>query len=205
MGWQQPVPASTGLYPGQSYTFDLWLGLDREMSPASFYVMAKVWCKTYVSPNYYTWENILVADQQLQVLPADSLMTAVSGPQTGQIGGSIPVNNTIETKGVLWGEIDGGTDSAFYTVDICLFQDDRTIVYRCLGSRNAGYLVDGGTSSDTTSVTIPAGVAPGTYYLGAIDQAWVWDPAVPDNFRVTENNMSNNTLVSMYPIVITNP
>ncbi len=199
-GWPAPAPYySGGLAPGQSTTITFTATIPG-IPAASYYVLAKADLTASV---HYT--NTSVSSQMLQVIGPGLEVTNVSGPQSAHTGDSIAVSNTVITKGALhdYTPEDPYCDCypARIQVTICLFQADRTTVSSCLAWRDAGNMGAGGTSTDNTSAIIPAGLVPGTYYLGAKAEALVWDDNFPDEIY----NIAQSTLVSADPIIITNP
>jgi subtilase family serine protease len=104
-------------------------------------------------------------------------MSAVSGPTSALAGQAIAISNTVTTAG-------GGTGVVF-AVRFYLSADSViTTSDTSLGNRNVAGLGPGASSTADTTVTVPAGLAPGTYYIGAI--------ADPAN-QMIESNESNNT------------
>lgn len=200
-GWILPAPYyNSGLAPGQSTTLTVGAQIPG-MLAATYYVVAKA-DLLGVGGHY---NNTAVSSQMLQVIGPGMEVTNVSGPQSAHAGDSISVSDTIITKGALHSTApeDRYCDCypALIQVTICLYQADRTTVSSCLASFNVGDLGAGGTSTNNTPIVIPAGLAPGTYYLGAVADALVWD----DNFPDEVDNMLQTTLVSADPIIITNP
>jgi hypothetical protein len=109
---------------------------------------------------------------------ADLVETAVSGPPSALVGNAIGISDTVSDPG------SEGTGS--FSVGLYLSTDAAiTSSDTLLGTRSVAGLASGGSSSGTTTVTIPLGLAAGTYYLGAIaDSAGT----------VPESNEGNNAL-----------
>jgi hypothetical protein len=195
--------SSPTILAGDSFTYNFNLGIDRTTPPASYYVVAKV----DSSCSSATWHcgTTLVSSQKLELIGPALIMATISGPQTGYAGQSIMVNNTVQTKGMLYGDVvgpgEGWNQEAEIYVDFRLYEADRTTVHSYLSYRDAGFMGAGGTSTDNTAVTIPAGLAPGTYYVGARASAQVWDMNFPDYV----NTVAESFLVSPDPITIINP
>jgi hypothetical protein len=117
----------------------------------------------------------------------DLVITTVSGPAEGGRGKSIPIAGTVKNQ--------GRTGASGSTVGFFLSKD-RTIKPgqdRLLGSLKVQPAPAGASVKAATRVKIPANVAPGTYYLGA----------VADFSRsVVEAVEDNNTMVSKQTIQI---
>ncbi|HEB92549.1 MAG TPA: peptidase, partial [Gammaproteobacteria bacterium] len=130
-----------------------------------------------------------VATTTLQVIQdVDLLISAVSSPDSqAYTGNPISVTHTIHNAG------GSSTNSTSY-VGIYLSTDATiTTTDTRIGSRYVYSLAGGGSSSRTASFNIPANLAAGTYYLGAIaDYA----------NQQTESNEDNNGLTATTPLNI---
>ncbi|NPV89693.1 MAG: hypothetical protein HPY50_02810 [Firmicutes bacterium] len=107
----------------------------------------------------------------------DLVVQSINGPNTGAAGSSISISDTVKNQG-------NGATSAFL-VYYYLSSDstiDTSDTY--LGQRSVSGLAAGAASTATTSVTIPADTARGSYYLGAIVDA---------TGQVAESDEGNNT------------
>ena len=88
----------------------------------------------------------------------DLIVSSLTAPAAAAAGGSIAVTDTTRNQG---GGGAGGTTTAFHlSADSSLDAGDTP-----LGSRSVPPLGPGATSSATTSLTLPAGLATGTWYV----------------------------------------
>ncbi|MCF6212222.1 MAG: hypothetical protein L3K24_16505 [Gammaproteobacteria bacterium] len=118
----------------------------------------------------------------------DLVISSVSTPDS-QVhnGATISVTHTTKNTG------SSSTDSYFW-VGIYLSSDATiTTADTRIGTRYVHSLLGGGTVTRTTSVNIPAGLAAGTYYLGAIADFNDWQ---------TESNENNNVRVANPPLQV---
>ncbi len=107
----------------------------------------------------------------------DLTLTEVSAPASGATGVPLVVHDTVGAAG-------GGTGN--FRIGYYLSADDTiTTSDTFLGYRAVGGLSPGGTSSADTSVTVPAGLSPGMYYVGAIAdyQGYVAEASETNNAR----------------------
>ena len=108
----------------------------------------------------------------------DLIVTSLSAPTTGTIGGQLAVSAAIENDG---GGAAGPFQLGFYfSTDSTITTGDTASSTTCDFSSGLGA---GLTDSCSPSVNIPSGLTPGTFYLGAI---------VDDVGSVLESNESNN-------------
>jgi len=124
--------------------------------------------------------NNALAGNQINVttLHPDLVMTAVSGPTSANSGQTITVVNTVKNQGLY---AAGGFSVGLYlSTDTAITTGDTLIGYQSIGS-----LAAGAESTSGTVVTIPAGMASGRYYIGAIADY---------SNTVTESNETNNAL-----------
>ena len=111
----------------------------------------------------------------------DLIVTALTGPASGSTAASITISNTVANIGA--GSLVDECYIAFYlSTDTVVTTEDIL-----LGNRGIyGGILPGGTNSGTVAVGIPASLAAGTYYLGAI---------VDYDNRNTESDEGNNAFV----------
>lgn len=111
------------------------------------------------------------------------MITAVSGPSSGQRGTNIIITNTAKNQGT--GQAGLFEVRLFLSTDQTITASDTV-----LGFRNLSSLAAGASNSANTTVTIPSGLTPGTYYIGAIaDTANV----LPED-NETNNSLAGNTI-----------
>lgn len=121
--------------------------------------------------------NNALTGNSVSVARSDLVMTAVSGPTSGAAGTAILVSNTVANQGA-------GPAAPFYVGFYLSTDATITTADTLLGTWTLVGLAPGASSAATPSVTIPSGMALGTYYIGAIaDYSGV----------VTETNETNNT------------
>ena len=118
---------------------------------------------------------------------ADLVLSSFSGPSTGIIGKTIAISNTVTNQ---------GTAAANNVVIRFIISDVANVTpdARGLGKRVV-LKVPAGVSKGpaSTSVLIPAGLAPGSYFIGA-----VIDPAG----TIRESDKTNNTTFDLNGIVV---
>ncbi len=125
--------------------------------------------------------NNSIVGTQIQVLKPDLTVTSLTGaPATAALGSTFSVSSTVANAA-------GGAASGAFTVGFYLSADSViTTSDTSIGSRSVTSLAAGATSTAATTVTVPAGLAPGTYYLGAIaDSA----------NQISESNEANNAIL----------
>ncbi len=91
----------------------------------------------------------------------DLVMTQISGPASAATGTKVDLVNTVKNKGV---SSAGSFYVGFYLSTDAVITTSDTY----LGRRSVSGLAAGAKKSATTSVMIPAALAAGTYYIGAI-------------------------------------
>jgi subtilisin family serine protease/chitodextrinase len=116
----------------------------------------------------------------------DLVMSSLSHPAWGAIGGTITVNNTVANMG-------DASSGGFY-VGIYLSTDQEiTNSDTLIGQRFVAGLAAGASSTAQTTATVPSSVGTGTYYIGAI---------ADDTNSVAETVETNNAVVDMRKIRI---
>ncbi len=110
----------------------------------------------------------------------DLVVSALQVPSTVAPGSVISVSDTIKNQG---GGASGASTTRFYLSTNASFDVSDTLLD---GARSVGPLASGASSTGSTSVTIPASLAVGTYYLFAKADA--------DN-AVAETSETNNTML----------
>jgi subtilase family serine protease len=125
----------------------------------------------------------------ITLFPPDLVTTSVSGPATGQAGGTINVSSTVQN-------VTAGTGAVGIRVGFYLSMDPTPGTGRLAGSRTISLLAGGATSEAVVPVTVPADLAPGTYYLTAL---------ADDTHSITESNEDNNGATAPGQITITAP
>jgi subtilase family serine protease len=113
----------------------------------------------------------------------DLTISTLTNPSTGFAGQTISITDTTKSSGA--GDTPSSTTAFYLSTSSTL---DSSAVF--IGSRAVGPLTAGMTNQGTTTVAIPAGTAPGTYYIIA---------RADDGNPIVETNENNNT----YPRLIT--
>jgi subtilase family serine protease len=153
------------LASGASSSGDTTVTIPATLAGGTYYLGAIVDPSNSVKEGDET--NNAVAGNAITIVAPDLVAAAVSGPATAVAGGTIQVQDTVLASAV------GGAAPEFY-VGIFLSSDPViTANDLLLGYRYVPGLGPGGESSASTTVTIPAGLAPGTYHLGVIADDFV--------------------------------
>lgn len=127
--------------------------------------------------------NNALAGNIISVSKADLLMTYVSGPASAPVGSGIIVSDTVSNQGA--GNA-GGFYAAFYlSKDAAITTADKYI-----GRRFVTSLASGVSDSLSATVMLPANVAAGTYYIGAIAD---YGKVVPES-NEANNAITGNTI-----------
>ncbi|WP_242334059.1 MULTISPECIES: CARDB domain-containing protein [unclassified Anaeromyxobacter] len=170
LGWRSAAALAPGASSSASTPVTLPLGL----APGTYYVGVIADDFTYCYEDYlynsYCYggdvakepdgSNNARASGPIVVGGTDLVLTEVSAPATAGTGLPLVVHDAVAAVG-------GGTGAFkvgyYLSTDPMITTADRFLGYRALGG-----LAPGATSSADTSLTVPAGLAPGTYYVGAI-------------------------------------
>jgi subtilase family serine protease len=175
MATGQAVPL---LAAGATITGSKTLTVPSTTPLGNYYVCAVADKNTVVAESKET-NNSRCTTNTIQVAPADLVMTAVSGPLSTSLGTVITIANTVKNQGA-------GATGAFY-VGLYLSTDATiTTADTFLARRSISGLAIGGTNAGVLNIMVPATLAPGTYYVGAI--------ADYDNRVISESNEANNSL-----------
>jgi subtilase family serine protease len=125
--------------------------------------------------NAETNETNNVLATQVRIGP--DLIVSITGPSTAAAGGTIAITDTTRNQG----SAPAGASSTRFSLstDTQLSAGDPS-----LGARAVPGIAQGGTNSGTTTLTLPTGLATGTYYVLA---------QADGNSEVAETIESNNT------------
>jgi large repetitive protein len=172
------VPALAG---GAVNSASTVLVIPANVAPGPYYVLAKADADGVVSEgqegNNVNYEGLVVGPD-LAVWP--------SGPASAAGGSTITISDTTRNFG--GGLADPSTTTFYLSNNSTL--DGLDLV---LGSRAVPAIAAGGSSFGSTSVTLPAGLAPGTYYLFARADA---GGVVAESY---ETNNTNYTTIQITP------
>ncbi len=160
------------LAPGASSAGSTAVTLPAVIPTGTYYVLAVA---DGGSSNAETNETNNVLATQVRIGP--DLIVSITGPSTAAAGGTVTLADTTRNQG---SAPAGSSSTRFYlSTDTQLTAGDTA-----LGARAVPGIATGATSSGTTNVTLPGGLATGTYYLLAQADA---------NSEVPETIESNNT------------
>jgi subtilase family serine protease len=115
------------------------------------------------------------------------VISITNPPATATAGSAFSVTDTTKNQGT--GQASSSTTRYYLSLDTGKDAADRLLT----GSRGAGILAAGASSSGSLNVSIPAGTPAGIYYLLA---------CADDTASVNESSESNNCLASSSTIQI---
>lgn len=170
------VPALT---PAASDSAPTTLTIPSETMAGAYYLIAKADADAIVVE---TQEGNNTAARAIQI-GGDLLVTTFTAPAKGGAGASVTVSETTVNQGSV---AVASTTTRFYLSPNALF--DATDILLA-GSRAIPELTAGGSSAGSTTVTIPASTATGTYFIFARADA---DNAVPETLET--NNTASRTI-----------
>jgi subtilase family serine protease len=168
---ERPVPA---LAAGASSSATTSFAIPAATPTGSYYVIASADNDNQVIESTET--NNTRASAQVRVGP-DLVETGTTASSIGGAGGTIVVGDTAKNQG---GGEAGPSTTAFYLSTSAVFSSSAVRI----GSRTVPALAAGATNVASTTVTLPTGLATGTYFVFAAADA--------DN-AVTETLETNNT------------
>jgi subtilase family serine protease len=166
----RPVPALTA---GASNTGTTTVVLPGQVAPGTWYLIAKADGDAAVSETLET-NNTLA--RSVTVGP-DLVISAMTVPYNVRAGGAVAVNDTVQNQGL---DPAGTTVTRFYLSSNVAFDANDVLLD---GARVVGPLAGGASSVGSSSVTIPAGTAPGPWFVIARTDA---------GDTVTESTESSN-------------
>ena len=180
LGWDSRVgrwtEAGTGSGTGTGISgsarrgFTPWITVDPAGLPSVTWIQA---------PDVWSSGQTFVRTFDPLILP-DLVVTALTAPAATRTGGTSSVTSTVRILGVA---ASPSVPLNFYLSTGTTRSADDVL----LGSRTVGALGVNGTSTATTSLTLPPSVQPGTYQVLAV---------VDESNAVAERNESNNVLAS---------
>ncbi|MEW6324916.1 MAG: CARDB domain-containing protein, partial [Nitrospirota bacterium] len=153
---------TTALPPGENESKTIVVTIPAGQAPGVYYLGA------IADPGNGVLEDVesnnSLAGSQITVTAgsADLVVAALSGPADAASGGTITLSSTVANQGA-------GSPTRDFFVRFHLSSD--AVITESdfgLGGRPVGPLPAGGASSESTMVSIPAGLPAGVYYLGAI-------------------------------------
>lgn len=171
----------SGLSPGLSSSGTTTVTIPIAVSVGTYYIGAIV-DYTGLIPEADEGNNAL-SGNAIFISKSDLLMTFVSGPASAPVGSGIIVSDTVSNQGA--GNA-GGFYAAFYlSKDAAITTADKYI-----GRRFVTGLASGVSDSLSATVMLPANVAAGTYYIGAIAD---YGKVVPES-NEANNAITGNTI-----------
>jgi hypothetical protein len=177
-----------GLSVGATDTCSGPIGIPSTLSVGAYYVGAIVDDQGQVAEtNEVNNGRAAVTPTSFSAGLVDFIITSLTVPSTGTIGGMINVTVIVQNQG----NIASPTSRTQYylSTDQTITQTDIDTGWGC---NIPSLLANGGTYTCSGGIGIPSTVAPGTYYLGAI---------ADDGRVVSESNEVNNTRAAG-PIVL---
>lgn len=172
VGWTSQITPPTLTIPqGQTQTAAIGDTPPMGAAPGTYSVAATA------TKGSYSGTGTASATVQAQLLP-DLIVTRLSAPSVGMIGGVVPISLTVSNPSPVGaGEFRVGV---YYSVDAVFTASDVFSGWFC--SFPSG-LAAGSSIECDGSIAVPASLMPGLYYLGAI---------ADDSSAVVESNESNN-------------
>jgi len=132
--------------------------------------------------------NCMASATTLQVTKPDLVVTSITNPPANASAGSaFSVTDTTRNQGT--GQANSSTTRYYVSLDTSKDAADRLLT----GSRGAGILAAGASSTGTLNVSIPAGTPSGVYYLLA---------CADDTAFINESSETNNCLASLTTVQI---
>jgi subtilase family serine protease len=184
------------LSAAQSQDFTQSVKIPANLTPGSYYLLAVADSNNYVleqdDPDNLNGNNKAVGNAISISVGADVAMASISGPSSAVAGSSISLNGSVKNV--------GSGETSYYTYVQYYLSTDQTYDSqdRYLGQINNGYLVAGENKSFSQSVTVPANLTPGDYYLLAIADRnnYVIEQDDPDNLNANNKAVGNIVTVS---------
>ena len=170
------VYMSGGLAAGTQQTVNITGTISATQAPGSYFLGAIADSSNSVKESNET--NNSLAGNQISILPADLVLTSVSGPASVGTGQNITVAATVKNQGA-------GNAGAFY---VSLYLSSDAVITTSdtyIGRVYMSGLAAGAQQTVNITGTISATQAPGSYFLGAIADS---------SNSVKESNETNNSL-----------
>jgi subtilase family serine protease len=145
----------SSLGPGGTAQASTTLHIPPSTATGSYWILAKADWDNTVAESGET--NNVRASAVIKIGP-DLTVSALTAPGTGVAGGAISVSDTTNNQG--GGTAGASTTRYYWSANTALDASDQAI-----GSRAVGPLAGGALASSTTTLTIPASAAAGSYYV----------------------------------------
>lgn len=174
------VPA---LDPGISSTGSTTTTLPANVATGTYYVIAKADADDLLTETQESNNT----SARLITVGVDLIVSTLTVPSSGGAGGTIAITDTVMNQG--GGPAGASVTRMYLSTNATLDASDIALS----GNRAVGPLASGDTSTGTTTVGIPAGVAPGSYYVIAFGDA---DAAIAE---ASETNNTTARSISIGP------
>jgi subtilase family serine protease len=173
------------LPPGKSSSGSTSVPIPSGTAPGTYYVIAKANADSSTPET-----NVTNNTRSIKiVIGPDLFLSSLSAPATGGAGLPVDVTDTTKNKGA--GSAAASRTAFYLSANAALGAGDVL-----LGSRPVGVLLPNGSSTITTTLSIPSGTTAGSYYIIAV---------ADDGGAVPETNEANNTravLIRLSPDLI---
>jgi subtilase family serine protease len=181
----------TTLAAGASSTATTSLAIPATTPPATYHVCAMTDSLAQVAESNET-NNTLCSTGTVTVPPVDLIMSAASTTATTlAAGANFTLSNTAKNQG---GSSAGTFTVAFHlSTDTTYGNGDDVVITQ---TRVVSMLAIGGTSTASTTLTVPASTTPGPYYVCA---------TADSGNTVPEGDETNNSLCTGTPIQVSGP
>jgi len=133
-----------------------------------------------------TSNNGLTATMQVQIRRADLQVTALTPPPTGVAGRAITVGNTVKNIGTA----PAAVRVSFFVSPVSATPGQG----RLIGTRDVASLAPGAMSAVSTTLTLPANLDPGSYFVSAVVDA---------AGTIVEGDDGNNGFTAQNQILVT--
>ena len=177
----------SSLAVGGTAACDADVTIPGSVTPGAYWVGAFADDQDVVTESDETNNALAASTPTVVATPPDLVVADVTAPLTGTIGKRIQITSTTENA--------GGTEAVGFLVGLYLSTDATiTTADQLLGSCFVSSLTDGSTVACDMNATIPFGVTPGAYYVGAIADS---------QDDVAESDDANNALAASNPTDVT--
>jgi subtilase family serine protease len=155
-----------GLAAGATSAGSTTVALPADAGTGAFYILSQA-DSTNANAETVETNNVIAAGVKIG---SDLVVSAISGSAVAAAGGAVSVTDTTKNQG--GGNASASTTRYFLTTNTTLDAGDTP-----LGSRAVPPLAPGATSSQASTLTLPPGLATGSYYIAAQADA---DAVVPE-------------------------
>jgi subtilase family serine protease len=171
--------SAPALAAGAASTASTSLAIPPDVAPGTYYVIASADANQQVAESLET--NNTKTGLPIRIGP-DLAQASTTAPSTGGAGGTIAVGDTAKNQG---GGAAGASTTGIYISTTSVFSSSSATL---LGTRAVPALAAGTVSTGSTTVTLPATLATGNYYVIAVADT---------NSAVAETNETNNAALGV--------